>query len=366
MKKNALLEAAAEILKSSQSSAPKEELHKVEGEVQDLGGTTTEKNVSAPLDPGAKKAEYPGKDPDADKKESLHKVEGGAKEIDPLAQGAAVEGEAAERKSRIEAGLAAGDLKEESASWKKSLQEDVEKILASETELPKEFASKIGTIYEARVSDKVQQIEEELKKQYEAQLTADVLQIRTDLSEQVNDYLGYVVEEWMKENELAIEKGIRSELTEEFIAGLRNLFTEHYIDIPEEKVDVVDELAAKVEELSGQLNEEIAKGVSLSKQLAEAKKEETLKSVCEGLTQTQAEKVRTLAEGVEFTAEGEYAQKVTTIRENYFPISTPKKVDAKVLTEAQEPLAEEQKQPVVDAVDADVARVAQTIKTMFR
>lgn len=362
MKKNALLEAAADILKASHSSAPKEEMHKVAGEVQDLGGTTPHENVKSPLDPGTKKNEYPGKNPDANTKAPLDKVEGGAKEIDPLAQGAAVEGEAAERKSRIEAGLAAGDLKEES-TWKKSLQEDVKNILASETELPKEFASKIGTIYEARVSDKVQQIEEELKKQYEEKLKADVLQIRTDLSEQVNDYLGYVVEEWMKENELAIEKGIRSELTEEFIEGLRTLFTEHYIDIPEEKVDVVDELAAKVEELSSQLNEEIAKGVALSKQLSEAKKEEVLKSVCEGLTQTQAEKVRTLAESVDFTAEGEYAQKVTTIRENYFPTSAPKKVDAKVLTEAQEPLAEEEKKPVVDA---DVDRVAQTIKQLFR
>lgn len=360
MKKNALLEAAAEILKSSHSSAPKEEMHKAPGEVQDLGGTTPTENVKGTLDPHVKEATPPGKQPDSNTKDGLKKVEGAATEIDPLTQGAAVEGDAATIKSRIEAGLAAGDLKEE---WKKSLQEDVQNILASETSLPKEFAEKIGTIYEARVTDKVGQIAEQLEAQFNQQLEESVLEIRLALSEQVNDYLGYVVEEWMKENELAIEKGIRSELTEEFIEGLRTLFTEHYIDIPEEKVDVVDELATKVEELSGQLNEEITKGIALSKQLSEAKKQDVLKSVCEGLTQTQTEKVKTLAESVEFTAEGEYAQKVNAIRENYFPLSTPKKVDAKVLTEAQEPLAEEEKKSVVDA---DVDRVAQTIKQLFR
>lgn len=362
MKKNALLEAAAEILKQSQGSAPKEELHKVEGDVQDLGGSTPQANVDKKLDVHAKEATPPGQQPGSDKKEPLHKVEGGAKEIDPLEQGAAVEGDAATIKSRIEAGLAAGDLSE---SWKKSLKEDVAKIVASESGVSQEFAAKVGTIYEARVSDKVAEIVKTLEEKYNAALEEAVQGIQKELTASVNDYLGYVVEQWMQENELAIEKGIRSELTEEFIEGLRNLFAEHYIDIPSEKVDLVEELATKVEELSGQLNEQVGKNVDLQKKLTEAKKQDILKSVCEGLTQTQAEKVKTLAESVEFAAEGEYTQKVQTIRENYFPVSAPKKVDAKVLTEAQEPI-EEEKKPATQVVDPEVAAVEAAIKKFFR
>lgn len=359
--KKTLMEAAAELLKQSAANAPKEEMHKAEGEVQDLGGVTTDKNADAKLDPHAKEATPPGVQPDADKKEELHKVEDGAKVIDPLAQGADVQGEAAELKSRIEAGLTAGDLKEE---WKSQLKEDVAKILASETSLPKEFAEKVGTIYEARVSDKVATIQEELKKQMDEEFKKSILEIKAELTEQINGFLSYVVENWMKENELAIEHGIRAELTEEFISGLRNLFTEHYIDIPAEKVDVVDELATKVEELTGKLNEEVAKGIELQSKLNEAKKEEVLKSVCEGLTQTQAEKVRTLAESVDFTAEGDYSQKVTTIRENYFPAEQPKKLDTKVLVEASEPLAQEDKKS--PAVDPEVNAVAKAISQFIK
>lgn len=383
--KNALLEAAAEILKNSLASAPKEEMHKVEGEVQDLGGTTPFKNVDHKLDVHASEATPPGKQPASDTKEPLHKA-AGPTEIDPTDEGEETP-EEIERKRRIEAGLAAGDLKEDKddkdgddddddddgdedddddkkkdEDWRKNLKEDVAKILASESNLPKEFAAKIGTIYEARVTDKVISIQEAVEAEYAEKFSAAVIQVREELTTQVNDYLDYVVEEWMKQNELAIEKGLRSELTEEFIGGMRNLFMEHFIDIPAEKVDLVDELATKVEELTSSLNEEVAKGVDLKKQLGEAKKSEVLKSVCEGLTQTQVEKVRTLAESVEFTAVSDYTTKVSTIRENYFPVAKGKKVDAKVLTEASEPLVED-KAPVSDAgVAAVAAAISQTMK----
>jgi len=231
------------------------------------------------------------------------------------------------------------DDEDKKFDFKKKLSEDVAAILASESGLPKEFASKIGTIYEARVIDKVSSIQEEIEAEYAQMFEDAVLEVRTALSEQVNDYLDYVVEEWMTQNELAIEKGLRSELTEEFIGSLRNVFLEHYIDIPAEKVDLVDELATKVEELTSSLNEEVAKGVELKKQLGESKKSEILNGVCEGLTQTQVEKVRTLAESVEFTAEGDYTAKVSTIRENYFPATSGKKStdsNAKMLTEVTE------------------------------
>lgn len=377
--KNALFEAAAEILKNSQSGAPKEAMHPAPGAAQDLGGTTPFANVSKKLEPGTEKMTPPGKVPDSSKKEELHTVANGATEIDPLAQGTGETPEEAERKRRIEAGLATANLKEEKeddeddddddkdeddkADFKKKLKEDVAAILASETTLPAEFASKIGTIYEARVTDKVQSIQESIEAKYAEDFASAVIQIREELSTQVNDYLDYVVEQWMQQNELAIEKGLRSELTEEFIGGLRNLFAEHYIDIPSEKVDVVDELATKVEELTSALNEEVAKGVALKKQLGESKKTEILQGVCEGLTQTQVEKIRTLAESVEFTAEGDYSKKLSTIRENYFPVAASKNTtNAKMLTEASEPLAEEK--PA--SSDAGVAAVAATLAKMYK
>jgi len=347
-----LMEAAAEILKGSLSSAPREEMHKAEGEVQDLGGDTPTKHSDEKLDPHAKEATPPGKQPDSSTKDPLKKLAGSdAPVIDPTDSGAETD-EEEEIESRVHAGLEKGDLTEE---WKKSISEDVAAILASETGLPKEFSTKIGTIYEARVSDKIQSIAESLDAEYAEKFEAAVIEVRDNLTEQVNDYLDYVVEEWMKQNELAIEKGLRSELTEEFIGGLRDLFTEHYIDIPAEKVDLVDELATKIEELTGSLNEEVAKSVELKKQLGESKKVEILQGVCEGLTQTQIEKVRSLAESVELTAEGDYRGKLTTIRENYFPTAAGKKIDAKVLTEAQEPLAEDKPKAYAEAGVAAVA-----------
>jgi hypothetical protein len=148
--------------------------------------------------------------------------------------------------------------------------------------------------------------------------------IKADLTEKVDDYLNYVVEQWMSDNEIAIESGLRAELTEDFIGGLRNLFAEHYIDVPSEKVDLVSELAEKVEELEGKLNEEIERGISYAKALVESHKNEVTHQVCEGLTDTQAEKIKSLAEGVEFSTEEEYKNKLETIRENYFPSGVKK------------------------------------------
>ncbi len=382
MKKNQLLEAAAEILKGSQSSAPGMPLEKSPQGFETLGGDTPHEHSDVALDPHAKQATPPGKQPSSDTKAPLPTVAGKpSTATDPEDEGEPASAEAKERKARIEAGLAAGYLKEDDDKddddkddddkekkdkdekdkfdFKKKLKEDVAAILASESGLPKEFAAKIGTIYEARVTDKVQSIQEAVEADYAQKFADAVIAVREELTEQVNDYLDYVVEEWMKQNELAIEKGLRSELTEEFIGSLRNVFLEHYIDIPTEKVDVVDELATKVEELTSQLNEEVAKSVELKKQLGESKKTEIINGICEGLTQTQVEKVRTLAESVEFTAEGDYKTKVSTIRENYFPVTSGKKTDsnAKMLTEVSEPLAEEK----LVSSDAGVAAVAAAI-----
>ena len=207
---------------------------------------------------------------------------------------------------------------------KEKMKEDIDALFADDSTISEEFKSKVSTIFEARVADRVSQIEEETESKYAGMLEEAVESIKNDLSEKVDDYLSYVVEQWMEDNELAIESGLRAELTEDFIGGLRNLFAEHYIDVPTDKVDLVDELAGKVEELESKLNEEIEHNIQLKKSLIESAKNEIAHEVTEGLTSTQAEKVKALAESVDFSTEEEYKEKLETIRENYFPSGTKK------------------------------------------
>jgi hypothetical protein len=239
----------------------------------------------------------------------------------------------------------------------KTMKEDIDALFADDATISEEFKSKVSTIFEARVNDRVTQIEEEIETRYAGMLEEAVEAVKTDLTEKVDDYLSYVVEQWMEENAIAIETGLRAELTEDFIAGLRNLFAEHYIDVPAEKVDLVEELAGKVEELEGKLNEEIERGVGFAKALVESRKVEIAREVTEGLTATQAEKIKSLAEGVEFSTEDEYKSKLETVRENYFPSGT-KKASEDQLNEQFEDTESEKKAVIADPF---VAAVSQAI-----
>ena len=195
--------------------------------------------------------------------------------------------------------------------------EDVAAMFNGE-ELSEEFVSKATTIFEAAVVSKVNELLESVTVDLEGEMETAKAEMAEEFAGKLDSYLGYVAEEWMKENELAVEQGIRAEIAENFMRGLRDLFTESYIDIPEEKVDFVDELAAKVEELEAGINEEIEKNIDLKKELTEAKKVIVLGTVSEGLTESQAVKLASLAEGVEFDTEESYAEKLETIKENYF------------------------------------------------
>ena len=203
------------------------------------------------------------------------------------------------------------------------MSEHVEALFQGE-ELSEEFKEKAKTIFEAAVKQKLEEKIAELEAVYEAKLEESTAQIQESLSSDVDDYLNYVVEQWVVDNEVAIEAGLRSELTEDFISGLKSLFEEHYIDIPEDKVSVVEELGAKVDELESKLNEEIEKNVEMSKIITEAKRVEVMHDACDGLTATQAEKLKSLSEGVEFTGIEEYSAKIKTLRENYFPTTAIK------------------------------------------
>jgi hypothetical protein len=354
MATNKLMEAAADILAGSKKSATSAPMQKPEGaEVVDLGGPSQkpgEHHVGE--DPyaaykvdgakAAKSATAPTTKPSNASPDDQNKPVGGKKTMG--------EEEVSDDESLIDE-----KSHEMEKNMKKKMKEDVDAMFGDDSTISEDFKSKAATIFEVRVMDRVAQIQEELDQQYAAMFEETVQEISQDLTNKVDDYLNYVVEQWIEQNEIAIESGLRSELTEEFIAGLRNLFAEHYIDVPAEKVDLVDELAGKVEELEGKLNEEIERGMSFKKALVESRKAEITREVTEGLTATQVEKIKSLAESVEFSTEEEYQQKLETIRENYFP-SGVKKANEEQLHEKVEDAGE---QKVI--ADPFVAAVSQAI-----
>ena len=242
---------------------------------------------------------------------------------------------------------------------KKDMKEDIDALLQGE-DLSEEFVSKATTIFEAAVNSRVTEIAEELQVELQEQFSDAIDHLKEEFTTKIDDYLNYMVEEWMKENELAIESGLRTEIVEDFIGGMRNLFAEHYIDIPEEKVDVVGELAAKVEELEEKLNEEIHRSIQFKKEINEHKKLEAVQTVCEGLTQTQVEKMKTLAESVEFTTEEEFAEKLETLKEAYTGTSGVKFGERSALEEGID--VEEVKtdrvsyDPLIDAVAKTISK----------
>ena len=207
---------------------------------------------------------------------------------------------------------------------KKVTKEDIDvsddvKALFGEEDLSEEFKESATTIFEAAVVSKINEVLDTVSVDMDAELEADKEESIQALSTRLDDYLEYVVEEWVKENEVAIDSGIRAEIVENFMEGLRGLFTENYVDIPEEKVDLVDELAAKVQELETSVNEEMEKNIDISKQLQEIKKEQIIESISDGLSENQSDKLKSLADGVEFESEEDYTKKLETVKENYFP-----------------------------------------------
>ena len=239
------------------------------------------------------------------------------------------------------------------------VKEDIEAIVNGE-ELSEDFKTKASTIFEAAVAAKVisevNQRAEKLEEDYKEELSKAKEELTSSMTEKTDGYLSYVVEEWMKENELAVERGVRSELVEDFMSGLKNLFTEHYIDIPEEKVDLVDDLFEKVEELEQKLDESINSNVETKQELSKYKKDEALRIVSEDLADTEKEKLEKLSDGVDFEDEEQYKEKLGVIKENYFPQSSKETV---------QPLTEEventETDDAVEQVDAGVDYYAKAL-----
>ena len=231
------------------------------------------------------------------------------------------------------------------------IEEDVNALLGGE-ELSEEFKEKARVIFEAALTSKIKEIQETLEVQFEAKLDEEREALKESLTERVDSYLEYVCEEWMKENELAIEHGLKTEMTESFLSGMKGLFEEHYVTIPEEKYDVLESMVDKLDDMETKLNEQIDKNIGLNKRLAESVSDNILDNVSEGLAATQKEKLASLAESIEFESEEEYREKLETLKESYFSRTPTTKSDAP--------------QTLSEGVDSTPAPVAGTMDAYLR
>ena len=206
------------------------------------------------------------------------------------------------------------------------VEEDVNALLGGE-ELSEEFKEKAKTIFEAAINAKVAGIKEELEAQYQEKLAEEIEAAKESLAERVDSYLEYVADEWFEENALAVETGLKSEMTESFLEGMKGLFEEHYVTIPEDKYDVLESMVEKLDDMETKLNEQIEKNISLNGRLSEATADGILDEVSEGLAVTQKEKLASLSESVEFESEAQYREKLETLKESYFSKATVAKTE---------------------------------------
>ena len=231
------------------------------------------------------------------------------------------------------------DGEETIAETKYDFTEDVNALVAGE-ELSEEFRERAVTIFEAAVTSRVNDEVKALQEAFESTLTEEVAKIQTELAEKVDDYLTYAAQSWMEENALQIEHGIKSEIAESFFSGLKDLFMEHNVGVPEEKFNLLDGLAVELDEMEGKLNEQIDANIALNKQLGEFVKMEIVNECATGLAETQKEKLASLAEGVEFETEEDFRTKVETIKESYFTRKADAEYSADPTEEVAEPLIE--------------------------
>ncbi len=287
--------------------------------VEDLGGPTPENYK--PDDDSAKL-----KTPGTTLKQVRDVVNKGAKPADPMPAGMKEEEETEiEDDQEI---VAEEEISEEEVTEEEIVEEeevveldidaDVAALLQGE-ELSEEFQEKAKLIFESAINAKVQEIKEDLEASYATVIEEQVAEFKTEMTERVDSYLEYVSSEWLEENQLSVEEGLKAEMSESFLSGMKTLFEEHYVSIPEEKYDVLESMVNKLDEMEGKLNEQIDRNVVLNKRLAESTSDGILSDVSEGLAVTQKEKLATLAESVEFDSETDYREKLVTLREAYFP-----------------------------------------------
>ena len=221
----------------------------------------------------------------------------------------------AEEPTKEETTVAEEEVKEEPTV---NVEEDLAALFGGE-ELSEEFQTKAKTIFEAAVNSKVIAIKEEMSAEYEKTLTEHLETVKSELVERTDSYLEYVSDEWLKENAIEVEHGLKTEMTESFLQGMKSLFEDHYVSIPDDKYDVLESMVNKLDDMEGKLNEQLEKNISLNKRLGESTADGIFIEVAEGLAETQKEKLQTLAEGVEFVGEEAYRESLVTLKESYFP-----------------------------------------------
>ena len=283
------------------------------GAVEDLGGPTPENYKS---DDDSAKLKTPG----STLKQVKDVVTKGAGKADPMKkmkeeEELSAEETIEEEEVSTEDVVAEEESVEETAEY--DIEEDVNALLGGE-ELSEEFKEKAKTIFEAAINSKVAEIKEGLEAQYQEKLAEEIEAAKESLAERVDSYLEYVADEWFEENALAVEAGLKTEMTESFLEGMKGLFEEHYVSIPEDKYDVLESMVEKLDDMETKLNEQIEKNISLNSRLAESVADGILDQVSEGLAQTQKEKLASLSESVEFESEDQYREKLETLKESYF------------------------------------------------
>ena len=236
------------------------------------------------------------------------------------------------------------------------VKEHVDALVAGDDSLSEEFKQKAATVFEAAIKSKVKEIAEDIQADYDKKLTEETSKSKDELVEKVDSYLAYVVEEWMKENELALERGIKGEIAEDFIGGLKKLFEDHYIDVPDEKYNVLEDQSSKIEELNKKLNESIEKNVELSKENGKLQRQDIIDEASKELAETQKEKFNKLAEEVEYSNEGDFKSKVATIKESYFG----KKESTSEIDDVAAESNAEQPQDLTNAMAAYSAAISKT------
>lgn len=346
--------AASEVMPKSGSNASGVSTPGQTGSYEDLGGPTPE---NYKVDDNSAKLAEPKI---ATVKDIVNR---GAKPAEPMPKGMKeeeqVEGEVVEEE---ETTASAEDVvseeetseeevvseEEQAPEAEYNIEEDVEALLAGE-ELSEDFQEKARTIFETAIKTKVAEVQEELKAQYETTLEEEVSVIKEELTSRVDAYLEYVAEEWISENQLAIEQGLKAEMTESFLTGMRSLFEDHYVTIPEEKYDVTTAMVEKLDEMEDKLNEQIKSNVALNQRLAESVADVIFSEVCEGLALSQKDKLASLAENVEFDSEDNYREKLATLRNSYFPENAGAQRDnSENISESSESIA----QPVTGLMES--------------
>ena len=258
--------------------------------------------------------------------------------------------------------VAEEETKEESKEVEIDLSADVKALVSNDADLSEEFKDKAATIFETAVKTRIQEQTKILEAQYEEKLSSEKETMKEAMVEKVDSYLNYVVEEWMKENELAVERGIRTEIAEDFITGLKDLFKEHYIDVPEEKYNVLDDLTNQNKKLEDKLNEQIAKNVDLSKEVSTSAKAKAIDEVASDLADTEKEKFEKMAENVEYDSADKFREKLETIKESYFPKSKIEETASK--DEVDSVAANAPIESNTDAMAAYTAAITKNLKSV--